>query len=104
MIGWLDIPQVCKLIACCAAADDVDGDGDDDCRISGERKIRKHWLALFVSHPLACLAVQKAQEGKSRRVRVQVIISQWAISVLTMIITGEKGRTRFKIRREEKAK
>ncbi len=40
-----------------------------------KNKIRKHWLALFVSHPLACLAVQKAQEGKSRRVRVQVIIS-----------------------------
>ena len=34
MIGWLDIPQVCKLIACCAADD---GDGDDDCRISGEQ-------------------------------------------------------------------
>lgn len=27
MIGWMDISQVCKLIACCAAADDVDGMG-----------------------------------------------------------------------------
>lgn len=101
MIGWLDIPQVCKLIACCAAADDVDGDGDDDCRISVEQKSESTgWHCLLVTHWLVWLS-KKHKRGKVAKSAFKSSF-QWVVRLLT-IITGEKGRTRFKIRREEKS-
>ena len=58
------------------------------------------WHCLLVTHWLVWLS-KKHKRGKVAKSAFKSSF-QWVVRLLTMIITGETGRTRFKIRREEK--